>query len=443
MRRAFWRRALLSSVALALAGCSVFDGGSAQPLPTVVLGDGNAPAGAVGQPAPRAVGSRLVASGIVAPARRAHLAFSISERVTLVNVVAGDRVAAGQVLATLDDAVIQAQIEQAQAAVAAAQANYDLLAAGPTPAQLRQAEAAFIAAQAAYSRTVEGARKADIDAARSALNAAYAAYTQVKAGPQPEEYAAAEAALRTAEAALRQAQSAYDQALSRNPAGISGEPAALALEKATNDYHAAKAVYDALTKPPDAARLSAAYQQVTAAKAQLDRLLNPAQAFDMEQAQAAIDSARAQLDDLLARPRPAELAAARAQVASAQAALHVLQAQAQKHRLIAPIDGVVFSRAIEPGEMAVPGATALVLADVDHLQVETTDLSELDAPKVAEGQAVTVFIKALGREVTGRVRLISPQADRLGGDVVYQAIVDLDEQPAGLRAGMSVEVRFE
>jgi hypothetical protein len=37
---------------------------------------------------------------------------------------------------------------------------------------------------------------------------------------------------------------------------------------------------------------------------------------------------------------------------------------------------------------------------------------------------------------------IAPLADTLGGDVVYKITIDLDAPPAGLRAGMSVEVQF-
>ena len=37
---------------------------------------------------------------------------------------------------------------------------------------------------------------------------------------------------------------------------------------------------------------------------------------------------------------------------------------------------------------------------------------------------------------------IAPLADVLGGDVVYKVTIDLDQPPAGLRAGMSVEAQF-
>jgi len=63
--------------------------------------------------------------------------------------------------------------------------------------------------------------------------------------------------------------------------------------------------------------------------------------------------------------------------------------------------------------------------------------------QVAKGQIVLVYIEALNVDVPGRVVRISPQADVVGGDVVYAVVIELDEQPPGLRWGMSVEVAFE
>ncbi len=42
----------------------------------------------------------------------------------------------------------------------------------------------------------------------------------------------------------------------------------------------------------------------------------------------------------------------------------------------------------------------------------------------------------------GHVSEVSPLADTLGGDVVYQTMIELDETLPGLRAGMSVDVQF-
>ncbi len=64
-------------------------------------------------------------------------------------------------------------------------------------------------------------------------------------------------------------------------------------------------------------------------------------------------------------------------------------------------------------------------------------------PRVAVGQPVSVYVKALDERVAGRVSVIAPLADTLGGDVVYKTTIDLDSLPPGLRPGMSVEVQFE
>jgi len=44
--------------------------------------------------------------------------------------------------------------------------------------------------------------------------------------------------------------------------------------------------------------------------------------------------------------------------------------------------------------------------------------------------------------VLGRVTRISPISNTVGGDVVYQTVIELDAPPAGLLAGMSVDVRY-
>lgn len=422
--------------ALALAACAP---NTPQPLPTIALdAAGGAPRAATPQP----LAGGVAASGVVAPAREVRLAFMLSERIKTISASAGDSVKAGQILAELDDAELQGQIRQAETAVAVAQAAYDLVAAGPTFEQILQAEAAFITARAAYSRTLAPAAPADIGAASAALAAANARYKQVVAGPSSGDTAAAAAALRTAEAALRLAQGAYDRAYARDPAGIGADPAALGLEKATNDYNAARAGYDAVAGSASEAELSAVAQQVAAARAQLDRLIRPVAVWDREQAQANLAAAQSRLDDFRAGARPEQRRVAEAQLDAATAALAGQKGRLQRYALVAPMNAVVVRRAAQPGETAVPGTPVLVLADLDTLRVETTDLSERDAPKVAVGQAVTVFIKALNQSVPGRVGAIAPLADTLGGDAVYKTTIELDARPAGLRAGMTVDVQF-
>jgi multidrug efflux system membrane fusion protein len=152
----------------------------------------------------------------------------------------------------------------------------------------------------------------------------------------------------------------------------------------------------------------------------------------------------------MAGPDPDEVAlaenrikTAEARIKNAQAQLTASQAALSDLEMKSPFDGTVGRMSIHSGEWVTPGQPILVLADVDHLRVETTDLSERDIPNIDIGQTVTVFIEALNQDVTGRVSAISPLADTLGGDVVYRTTIDLDTLPPGLRSGMSVEVQFE
>ena len=104
----------------------------------------------------------LTASGTV-EAVEITVAAEIGGRVVEVLAHEGDAVAAGDALVRLDDTALQAQLAQARAALAVAQTNYDLVAAGapslqpgagpatPTPEQLAVAEAQVDLAAAAVA----------------------------------------------------------------------------------------------------------------------------------------------------------------------------------------------------------------------------------------------------------------------------------------------------
>ncbi|MEM9954052.1 MAG: efflux RND transporter periplasmic adaptor subunit [Chloroflexota bacterium] len=64
-------------------------------------------------------------TGIVSPERTLYLTFAVAETVAEVNVIAGDTVTEGDVLATLETASLQLQVDSAQADVNLAQANLD------------------------------------------------------------------------------------------------------------------------------------------------------------------------------------------------------------------------------------------------------------------------------------------------------------------------------
>ncbi len=442
MREVF-RYIVLGTLASALGACTTPFQSVPTALPTVILGQGqqaSQPQTTVAAPAQSS--ASVTASGVVVPAQRLQLTASQSMRIKSVSAALGDDVSAGQVLIVFDDSSVQAQLSQIRATLAVAQANYDLLMAGPTPEQVKQAEAALIVARAGYSRTLTIPAAADVTAAQAALTSALTAQRKLQSGPTAEDVAAASATLASSQTALKQARTEYDDANRRDPAGIGASPAALALEQATHVQALAQATYDKAVKPADDAQLAAARQQVESARAALDRLQAPPRDYDIAQARAQIQQAQAQLDALTGRPRDVQRAAAQAQIAAAQAQVQVVEAQLSAFRVVAPASGTVSRIDVHAGEWAAPGQLLLVISDLAHLRVETTDLSERDVPQVRVGETVNVRVKALDQTLRGVVRAIAPEADRLGGDVVYRVTISLDVQPAGLRSGMSVDAVF-
>jgi HlyD family secretion protein len=377
---------LILLLVVLLAGCNVFNPTTPQTLPTVVLDSG----GTSPQPASPGSSRGVVASGVVAPAQTAKLVFTIAGKVESVNAAEGDAVKAGEPLAQLEGQ------EDLQAAVS--QAEFELVQAQQTLNDLKtEAKTARVQAMQeiiAYERAVRDAQYA-LDNFTVPINQASLDIVE---------------ALNQMKQRLDTARQAFEPYKYRPSSDSIREDRLDALNEAQADYNAA------------VKRLQYEY--------------------DLQVAQAQLDKALSDYATLQAGPDPAKMRLAEARISNAQTQLSAAQAALGHLTLAAPFDGTVAAVNVHPGEWVIPGQVVLTLADLGNLQIETTDLSERDIPQVEVGQPVTVFIKALGQEVPGRVSDIAPLADTLGGDVVYKTTITLDEFPPGLRAGMSVEVQF-
>jgi len=134
---------------------------------------------------------------------------------------------------------------------------------------------------------------------------------------------------------------------------------------------------------------------------------------------------------------------AKAKLQAAQAVLDAAKSSLAQGTLTAPFDGTIVDVIADIGEVPQPGKVVIVLGDVTNMQIETTDLSERDVPKVSIGQSAAVYIEALDTTTDGKVISVSPISNLVGGDAVYEVKVALDEQPAGMLWGMSAEVHIQ
>jgi multidrug efflux pump subunit AcrA (membrane-fusion protein) len=413
----------------------------------LVLGCAQAPSPT---PPPRAtplpvVGSTsnggMRAAGKVVPIQQAELGLPNAGRVQRLAVALGEQVAAEALLLALEDAGAQATLAQAQASLDRAQAHLAEVQTSAPAQAIAAAQARLEALQAHLAQLEEAARPSVVAAAQAAVAAAQAALDQLSNPPPVAEQVAAQAAISNTLVALRQAQENYDKVAWRFDVGLL--PESQQLEQATYNLAVAQAHSAALYAAPTADVLAAARAQVQQAQAELDLLLHPATASQLSEAAAQVRAAQAELDLLRAEPQAEVIAMATAELAAAQATLQGAQANLELTVLRAPFTGTVSALKVHLGELVMPGQPLLTLADLSHLQVETSDLSERDVVGVKVGQAASVFVQPLAVEIPGHVMQIAPQANVVGGDVVYTVVVKLDEPaPPTMRWGMSVEVEI-
>lgn len=379
------RNLSLILAALLLSACTMLGQATPTPLPTIVLDRG-----AASPQQPVSAGAGVTASAVTAPALQAQLSFAISGKLEAVLVEVGDTVRAGQTLARL-----QGQ-ESLQAAVRAAE--FELQQAEQALADLdEQAELAKVQAMQQMVTFAQAVKEAQYRLDNFTVPA-----NQV--GLDPVE------ALKLMKERLDQARLAFEPYRNRPENDPTRQALKEALDTAQSDYNAA------------VRRLQLAY--------------------DLEVAQTQFARAQRDFETYSKGPDPDQRKLAQARLENAQAQLVAAQAALQNLELKAPFDGVVAVLNLRTGEWVLPGQPVLILADLAHLRVETTDLSERDIPQVSVGKSASIYIKALNLTLPGKVLAIAPLATTLGGDVVYKVTLELQDQPAELRAGMSAVVTF-
>jgi HlyD family secretion protein len=181
------------------------------------------------------------------------------------------------------------------------------------------------------------------------------------------------------------------------------------------------------------------------------------QDFESAKAVLDVDEARVvvqqkQLDLLLAGYREEEIAENEAKLRAYQAQLAFLRQQLADAQLLAPADGVVRARLMEPGEVSAPQRPVLTLAITDPKWVRAyateSNLGKLH-PGMRAGVAIDSFPE---KRYEGWVGFISPTAEftpkpveveELRTSLVYEVRVFVRDPTDDLRLGMPATVTVE
>lgn len=382
---------LIFTIVMALAISACGSNASPTPIPTIVVDSGST--NPASQPSSSG-GGEVVASAILVPAQEASLAFVSGGMVTKVNAKVGDRVTAGFILVELDSTLAQLEVERAQRT----------LRELTSPAAIAAAEQALANAQKTYD---DAKKKADNLGRRFADNVTI-------------DYLEAQVTL--AQNTLDLARDAYNRTNKLSNADPARAKAATNLYNAQRAYNIALANLNWFSEKPS----------------ENETALTTA---NFNAADAALQEAKWYLAELKGESLPPEATGAQlTRLQQARADLQSAQDRLEQTRLVSPISGVVAQVDVVAGEFAAPGRVLVLISDTDQLQAKTTDLSERDVVNVKVGAPAVILVDALGQEFKGQVDNISPLANTLGGDVVYEVTVAFEERPAGALAGMTADV---
>lgn len=137
----------------------------------------------------------------------------------------------------------------------------------------------------------------------------------------------------------------------------------------------------------------------------------------------------------------ASVAGAEAQVASAKAALKESETSLAKAVIKSPIDGIIISREVDPGQtMAASFQTPvmfIVAADLAHMMLNL-DIDESDIGQVREGQKATFRVDAYpNKEFAAEIISVRFNPLKVNNIVTYETVLSVSNPELLLRPGMT------
>jgi HlyD family secretion protein len=159
---------------------------------------------------------------------------------------------------------------------------------------------------------------------------------------------------------------------------------------------------------------------------------------------------RAEVAKLKAGPRPQEIEQAHAQKAASEATVATIEQRISDATVLAPRDGVITSRASEPGEVLPPGALLYILTDIARPWVNVY-ADEPSLSRIHLGDPVKVRVDGRKEDFTGKVTYVSQVAEFTPKNVqtpeeraklVFRIKVGLDNPDGIFKPGMPADAYF-
>jgi trimeric autotransporter adhesin len=381
---------------------------------------------------PAQVDATLNVVGTLSPAQQADVPFPVSGTVAAVEVRAGQRVTAGQVLGKLSQASLRAALTAAQSTLAQANlqvssdmAGQDQAASGSGSGSGTGSRSASGALRPLQQAVLRAQRRADqaLARARAALAQAGRACSRPPPSPTSTPSSSRTPVPGTSPSA----------AATPSPTG-SGRPSPAPTPPPApgSCAHATKRVLAAETVVLHAQQ--ALSHQLAALGAALSRATGSSGAGrggGTGQSAGGSSSGAAGAARSSGPVSAAQLAADQATADADAAQLTLAQQDLDNAVVRSPIDGTVVSVEVGQGAAVTAGGTAFEIAGLDSYQVQT-EVPVTDLPMLKVGQRASVQADGLASPLTGSVISIGLTPDTSNSPATYPVTIGLTGQPAGL-----------
>ena len=378
------------------------------------------------------IGEGEIYTGKITSSETVNITPKISGKVAAVNVDVGSKVKKGQVLFKLEDddllnklKIAKSDVAAAQAAIASAEDSH---------------ESGMVSANSGVvsSRNSIISAKSAITQAQGGINQAQAAVDQAQTGLKQ-----ARTAVSTAKNTVKQTQEALENAkknLSRTESLYASSLASqMQLEEAQAAQVSAQAAYDNAVNAKSNAeeQLAAAERSLATAQKALttakDAYENAKNSY--ENANNGYKNAQHQLE---VAQSTAGVDASRQKLEQARLNVEIAQNSLDNAVITSPIAGIVRSKNIEVGEIASAASPALVIHNLDSVNLEIYVPAER-INDINAGDPVQVRVAASGILTTGKVKSIGTDDANGNGFPVKIAVANPDGK---LKSGMLADVSF-
>jgi HlyD family secretion protein len=432
-------------------------------------------------------------TGQVKPAQNIELSFEKNGKIVESKGKVGDKVKNGQILASLDNMELKAQLAQANAGTQTQQAKLDELKKGTRPEEIQVAQTTLSNAQKsltdAETNLQNTKNKADADlkeeydaaltaANDSVTNAIYSLfvltdiqYTYFQSTSDTDSINVAEAKADAIYILLGEVSGgrATNNAITQMTGGAKktvqtaqDNPTFANIDYAlTHVKNALQKVKSALDIVPttslsstnktnlntektsvnaDITAVSGKVEAIAVQKATNQNNITAAQ-ISLTTAQNTLANAQTNLVLKQAGSTPEQIAAADAQVKQAQANAMSISAQLAKTYIKSPVDGIITQQDAKIGQMATANQTLITIMSDTKFEIEA-NVSETEIAKISLSDDVSITLDSLGpnEKFIGRVIKIDPAETIISGVIYYKTTLVFNMEDTRIKSGMTANL---